>query len=116
MDTNSPGSAAPRPDAGDRAARITALVTLVLLVPTAIGSLVLTLASERASGCVTYGVDCAQVSPALTVGAFLVSAVSGVMAAAWPHARLPFEGWRGLLITVQISAQVTLAALILSYS
>lgn len=116
MNTERPGVATARPDAGDRAARITALVALVLLVPTAIGSLVLTLASERASGCVTYGVDCAQMSPVLVAAAFLVSAVSGVLAAAWPHRRAPFEGWRGLLITVQISAQVTLAALILSYA
>ncbi|MEL3949102.1 hypothetical protein [Streptomyces sp. LNU-CPARS28] len=116
MTTESRSTAAPRSDAGDRAARITALVALVLLVPIAIGSLVLTLSSERASGCLTYGVDCARVSPALAAGAFLVSAVSGVLAAAWPHRREPFEGWRGLLITVQISAQVTLAALILSYA
>ncbi|WP_326764899.1 hypothetical protein OG978_10255 [Streptomyces sp. NBC_01591] len=53
----------------DRGVRRASWFALGMLVPVSVGSGLLTLSSTRASGCVTYGVQCADVPDGSIPGA-----------------------------------------------
>jgi hypothetical protein len=99
----------------DRNIRSASWIGLGMLVPVCLGSLVITLSSTRASGCVTYGVQCSDVPDGSIPGCFLAALLLGIAAVAWPRKLLPFASARGWLLGLHIAAQLMTALLILSY-
>ncbi|MFJ2894444.1 hypothetical protein ACIO87_06120 [Streptomyces sp. NPDC087218] len=102
-------------DRSDRNVRSASWFGLVALVPVCVGSLLVTLSSTRASGCVTYGVRCSDVPLGSIPGCFLAALLLGVAAVARPRKLLPFPSARGRLLGLHITAQLMTALLILSY-
>lgn len=99
----------------DRNIRTASWFALGMLVPVLIGCVLFVLSTPRASGCVTYGEDCATVadwSPWCPVAAVVL----GIAAVAWPRKWLPFASARGWLLGLHIAAQFMTASLILSYA
>lgn len=87
---------------------------LGLLLPMVVLSIVLVLAGERGSRCLTYGEECSPVPDVLLYGCFWTTVATGLAATAWPRAR--WTGARLATVVVQWTAQVVLAFLILSYA
>lgn len=71
----------------DRHLRRFAVLGVVLLPPTALGSWFLVLASPRGSRCLTYGEGCGAVPGAVLWALFWAVAVLGLAAAVWPRTR-----------------------------
>ncbi|GAA1103577.1 hypothetical protein GCM10009579_83490 [Streptomyces javensis] len=90
-----------------------AKVGLVLLVPTAVVSIVLALMTERAADCVMYGNQCSSIPGSVIFGSFLASAAFGVFAVGCPREWLPFPSARSWAVKLQGAAQVTMAMLLL---
>lgn len=112
----STSTAAPAPPARstsptDRTRRWAAVAAL-LFVPAAVVAGVLTLTSERAGRCLTYGEQCA---PGLPGGLFAWSAGAGavalLVAVAAPAVRV-----RQAALTAQVLAEVTALLVILSHA
>ncbi|MDK0518783.1 hypothetical protein [Streptomyces sp. ML-6] len=99
----------------DRNIRSASWFGLIMLVPVCFGSLLVTLSSPRASGCVTYGMRCSDVPEGSIPGCFLAALLLGIAAVAWPRKLLPFPSARGWLLGLHIAAQLMTALLILSY-
>lgn len=97
--------------AGRDHTRAGALLSALLFVPAALVTVVLTLASERASRCVTYGEEC---DPALPGELFAwgagLGAVALVVALAAPVARV-----RQAALAVQVLAEGIALLVILSH-
>ncbi|MCX4732852.1 hypothetical protein [Streptomyces sp. NBC_01363] len=100
----------------DRGIRRASWIALALLVPVVVGAGLVTLSTTRASGCVTYGVECADVPDGSIPGSFLAALLLGILAVAWPRKLLPFASARGWLLGLHGAAQLMTAALILSFA
>ncbi|MFE7356899.1 hypothetical protein ACFU8Q_27975 [Streptomyces sp. NPDC057543] len=100
----------------DRNTRTASWFALGMLVPALIGSGLFVLSTTRASGCLTYGVECADVPPGWIPGCLVAAVVLGVAAVAWPRKWLPFTSARGWLLGLHVAAQLTTVSLILSYA
>ncbi|MGW1103495.1 hypothetical protein [Streptomyces sp. NPDC002540] len=100
----------------DRSIRTASWFALCMFVPVLIGCGLFVLSTTRASGCVTYGVDCAHVPQGWIPGCFVAAAVLGIAAVAWPRRWLPFVRARAWLLLLHIVAQFMTAVLILSYA
>ncbi|MER8087404.1 hypothetical protein ABTZ57_20290 [Streptomyces sp. NPDC094048] len=100
----------------DRNTRAASWIALCMLVPVLIGCGLFVLSTTRASGCVTYGVDCAHVPRGWIPGSFVAAIVLGIAAVAWPRRWLPFVRARSWLLVLHIVAQCMTALLILSYA
>ncbi|MFE7615521.1 hypothetical protein [Streptomyces sp. NPDC057496] len=99
----------------DRNIRSASWFGLIMLVPVCFGSLLVTLSSTRASGCVTYGVRCSGVPEGSIPGCFLAALLLGIAAVARPRRLLPFPSARGRLLGLHIAAQLMTALLILGH-
>ncbi|WP_406380720.1 hypothetical protein [Streptomyces sp. NBC_01618] len=100
----------------DRNTRMASWFALGMLVPALIGSGLIVLSTTRASGCLTYGVECADVPQGWIPGCLVAAVVLGVAAVAWPRKWLPFASARGWLLGLHIVAQLMMVSLILSYA
>ncbi|MFI5767004.1 hypothetical protein ACIA74_00395 [Streptomyces sp. NPDC051658] len=100
----------------DRGIRRASWFALAMLVPVFVGSGLLTLTTTRASGCVTYGVNCADVPDGSIPGCFFAALLLGILAVAWPRKLLPFASVRGWLLGLHGVAQLMMASLILSFA
>lgn len=98
--------------AGRDRSRFWAVLSAVLFVPAAVVASLLTLASERASRCVTYGEQCSQGLPVwLFVWSAGIAAAAFVVALAAPALRV-----RHAALAAQLLAECTALLVILSYA
>ncbi|MET9660238.1 hypothetical protein [Streptomyces sp. NPDC006510] len=100
----------------DRNLRSASWIALGTLVPVFVGAGLLALSSPRASRCLTYGEECADLPTGSVPGSFAVALVLGIAAVAWPRKWLPFTSTRGWLLGLHGAAQLMMASLILSYA
>ncbi|WP_320774122.1 hypothetical protein [Streptomyces sp. CRN 30] len=96
----------------DRRARRWAVAGLVLLLPTAVGSWLLVLATERGSRCFAYREGCGPVPGELLWVLFQAAAALGLAAAVLPRTRWAYA--RTSAVVLQWTAQSAPALLILS--
>ncbi len=114
MHTSSPSAMPPAEAtaAGRDRSRFRAVLSAVLFVPAALAAGILTLSSERASRCVTYGEQCAQGLPGwLFVWSAGIGTVAFVVALAASALRV-----RQAALAVQLLAECTALLVILSYA
>ncbi|MFI1279250.1 MULTISPECIES: hypothetical protein [unclassified Streptomyces] len=98
--------------AGRDRSRFLAVLSAVLFVPAALAAGVLTLSSERAARCVTYGEQCAQGLPGWLFGwSAGIAVVAFVVALAAPALRV-----RQAALAAQLLAECTALMVILSYA
>ena len=113
-ETASAETGAADPDtAHDRTLR-TAAKAGALLLPTALISILLSLTTERAGRCLTYGEQCSATPGWAIFGALLASAALGIYAASCPQERLPFPTARSWAVKLQWLAQLVMAMMLLT--
>ncbi|MEU2668195.1 hypothetical protein ABZ622_04885 [Streptomyces sp. NPDC007164] len=100
----------------DRGIRRASWFALAMLVPVVVGSGLLALTTTRASGCLAYGVNCADVPDGSIPGCFFAALLLGVLAVARPRKQLPFASARGRLLGLHGVARLMTASLILGHA
>ncbi|MFC9425687.1 hypothetical protein [Streptomyces sp. NPDC056987] len=111
--TTAPSATPPAPATatGRDRSRLWAGLSAALFVPAVLAAGLLLLSSERVSGCVTYGVQCAKGLPGwLFVWSACIGAVAFVVALAAPALRV-----RQVALAAQLCAECTALLVILSY-
>ncbi|MBT2408566.1 MULTISPECIES: hypothetical protein [unclassified Streptomyces] len=104
--------AADRTGFGGRSSRFWSFLAAALFVPAALAASVLTLSSERAGRCVTYGEQCGSPLPGeLFVWGVGVGAMACVIALVTPAARI-----RRVALIAQLLAECLALMVILSYA
>ncbi|WNI26664.1 hypothetical protein [Streptomyces sp. ITFR-16] len=114
MNTSSPATPAPSDEVprGRNRTRLWATLSAVLFVPALLATGVLTLASERASRCLTYGEECASGLPAwLFEWSAGIGALAFVVALAAPPVRV-----RQGALAAQVAAEGTALLVVLSHA